>query len=114
MLDDAQLETIADALSQIREAEQALDDLIANTPDPDSLANLNLVYEHLTSCATTLIQSQTTSDDDLFTHLTTSLQGQANALQADENLIKRIISDAADAGKVLGYIAEAISLIARV
>lgn len=109
-----QLDMCADALSQIRNAEQTLDDVIANTADADSLATLASVYSHLTSCATTLIQSQTTSDDDLFAHFSTSLQGQASALEADEALIKQIISDAADAGKVLGYLAQAVALIARI
>ena len=109
----AQQQNNAQALAQIRAAEQALDDVIANTANPDTLSALAGVYSQLTSIATSLIQAQTASDDTVFTQLAASLNGQAKSLKASEALIQHLITQAATAGKVIGYLTQAAAFIAK-
>lgn len=111
MPNTTQLQSVADALAQIRLAENALDDVIATTAGTESLRALAAIYSQLTSVATSLIRAQTTADDDVFKQVTTSLKVQANALKASEDSIKKIINNVKIAGTVLGYIAQAAEII---
>lgn len=106
-----QKQNVAAALQQIRFAEQALDDLIANTSGTDNLVALSSVYDQLTTAAASLIRAQTTSDDVVFEQVTTNLKAQAKALAASEDSIKKIVKDMNAAGKVLGFIAQAVSIV---
>ncbi len=101
------------ALEQIRLAEQELDDLIAATSETSNLLALSSVYDQLTAMAAALIRVQMIADDEVFEQATTHLKVQANALQASEDSIKKIVKDMAIAGKVLGYIAEAVTIVAK-
>ncbi|HWJ35344.1 MAG TPA: hypothetical protein VNR70_08755 [Steroidobacteraceae bacterium] len=70
-------------------------------------------YGQLTSIAMSLIQAQTTSDDAVFTQVKISLNAQATSLQASQALIQHVIDDAAIAGKMIGYLVQAATLIAK-
>jgi hypothetical protein len=109
----AQQQNNAQALAQIRSAEQALDNVIATTANPDTLNTLAGIYSQLTSVATSLIQAQTTADDGVFTQMAVSLNGQAKSLKASQALIQHLITDAATAGKIIGYLTQAAAFIAR-
>jgi len=106
------LKTVTDALAQIRLAENALDDVIATTVGTEKLRALAGVYNQLTCAATSLIRAQTTSDDNVFNQVKVSLKVQADALKASEASIQEIIKDAEIVGNILGYITEAVALIA--
>jgi hypothetical protein len=70
-------------------------------------------YGQLTSIAMSLIQAQTTSDDAVFTQVKISLNAQATSLQVSQALIQHVIDDAAIAGKMIGYLVQAATLIAK-
>ena len=110
---EAQFQSTAAALAQIRWAERTLDDVIASTANSDSLGALAAVYGQLTSVATSLIHAQTTSNDAVFTQVTIGLNAQAKSLKASQALIQHAIADAATAGKIIGFLAEAGALIAK-
>jgi hypothetical protein len=103
---------VIDALACIRSAEKALDDLLATTSDVNQLRALNTVYTQLHAVATLLIQAQLAADDMIFEHATASLKAQAAALKASEEALKKISADIGLAGKIIGYIVKAGTLIA--
>lgn len=108
-----QSQNIAAALAQIRAAERGLDDVVASTADAEDLSVLAGVYSQLTSFAMSLIQAQTTSDDLLFDKVKINLNAQATSLQASRDLIQHAIDDVATAAKIIGYLAQAAALIAK-
>lgn len=108
----AQYQGVIDALSSIRSAERALDDLLATTSGSGQLHVLNSIYSQLNGAATQLIQAQITADDKLFAQATASLKAQATVLQASEEALKKIVTNAGQAAKIIGYIAKASALIA--
>jgi hypothetical protein len=105
--DDKQ--NISSAIANLRAAEQCLDDVIANTGDPDVLDELNAEYHALNDTITALVQAQTITDDAIFARSSQSLTLQAAALKAQEDHIKQTIADVGIAAKILGYIAQAVT-----
>lgn len=110
----AQYQGVIDALASIRLAERALDDLLATTSGSGELHALNMIYSQLHGTATLLIQAQITADDSIFTHATASLKAQAAVLEASKEALQKIVSNAGQAAKIIGYIAEASALIAGI
>ncbi len=108
---DVQKQNVADALEQIRQAEMTLDDLIANTSGTGNLRAISSVYDDLNSAAAKLIRAQTITDDNIFDQVITNLKVQAKALETSEDSIRKIVTDMTIAGKVLGYIAQAVTII---
>jgi hypothetical protein len=106
-----QLQAMTDALKQIRLAEQALDDLHEKTAGSDAHMAISAVYRQLNNVAQSIIQARTIADDNVFKQVTADMKGQANALKASEKSIKKIINDAKIAGAILGYIAQAATII---
>jgi hypothetical protein len=58
-------------------------------------------------------QAQVAANDTLFAQATTALKSQAASLQGMEAQITKIISDVALAGKIVGYIVQAIGFVAK-
>jgi len=113
MLTDAQRQQTAIALAAIRNVEDALDDVVGATGDPNTLSELNAVYDQLTDIATTLVRVQTVADDQTFEQITCTLNDQARCLAAEESRIQSVISDAAAVGKVLSLMTTALAVIAQ-
>lgn len=107
--DDKQ--NIGSAIANLRAAEQCLDDVIANTGDPDVLDELNAEYHALNDTITALVQAQTIADDAMFSEATQKLAQQAAALKAQEDHIKKTIANVGTAAKILGYIVQAVTYI---
>jgi len=108
----SQKQSLLDAVGQIRSAEQLLLTQSRNTTDPATLIQLNTEYSHLDSYLSQILHAQAISDDAEFDNATAALKQQAATLSADEAAIKKIVGDVATAGKIAGYIAKALQIIA--
>jgi predicted nucleic acid-binding Zn-ribbon protein len=109
----AQQQSITSAIAQIKAAEDALQTAINNTGDPDALNALQQQYQVLNTRNNLLLQAQVAADDATYTTITTTLKTEAATVQAQEAKIKQLIADVATAAKIIGYIAQAASLIAK-
>ena len=61
----------------------------------------------------TAVQAQTAADDDQFSQACQNLNAQAAMLTAMEAQVAAIVADVASAGRIIGYIGQAVALIAR-
>jgi hypothetical protein len=93
-------------LAQILTTERASDD----TATIVQLANEYAAVNTLVGQAT---QAQLATDDALFGQLVSGLKTQSAMLTDMEAKIKSIVTDVAVAGKIVGFIAQAIVLIGR-
>lgn len=112
MPNDTQRQTLASAVAMIRAAEQALLQAGQNSTDAVELGKINLQYSHLDSLMSQLLHAQAVADDTAFAATTAALKQQAATLQAQEDAIKKIISDVALAAQIIGYITQAAGFIA--
>jgi len=97
----------------IRSAEQLLVQASRATSDPATLTKISIEYNQLDSFLSQLLRAQAISDDAEFSNATAALKNQASMLDADEQDIKKIIDNVATAAKIVGYIAEAMTIIAK-
>ena len=108
----AKAASLASALSNIRDAEQVLDDLVASACGTTEMQALSSVYDQLTMVVRSLVQAQTTSDDGIFAQITASLKNQAGALQKTQESLQKIVTNTKALAKIVGYIGQATALIA--
>ena len=112
MANDAQKQTLLNAVSLIRAAEQALVTASRTSTDPNTSIQINTEYQHLDSLLGQLLQAQAIADDADFASAAAALQQQASALQTDETQIQKIVTDVGTAAKIAGYLAQAASFLA--
>jgi phosphoribosylcarboxyaminoimidazole (NCAIR) mutase len=112
MANDAQKQTLLNAASLIRAAEQLLVQASRASSDPAKLMQINTEYTQLDSFLSQLLHAQAIADDADFASATAALKQQAATLQAEESDIKVIVADVGKAAQIAGYIAQALSLIA--
>lgn len=108
-----QKQALIDAVNQIRLAEQSLLEASRATSDIAKLIQINTEYSHLDSYLSQILHAQALTDETEFGNATAALKGQASALSADEDAIKKIVDDVAVAGKIFGYITQAIQIIGK-
>lgn len=108
-----QKQDLLKAVSSIRSAEQLLIQESRATADPAKLAQINAAYDQLDSFLSELLHMQAIADDAEFVNATAALKQQAAALQIEEDDIKKIVSNVGIAAKIVGYIAQAASIIAK-
>jgi hypothetical protein len=111
MATDTQADSLIDALSEIRSAECALDDIIAEATTPSEMGGLSMVYSQLTATANMIVQAQIAADEATFAHVTAGLKAQSTVLQQNEATIQKITKDVDRAAEVAGYLAKAAGLI---
>jgi len=112
MPNNTQKQTLLDAVTAIRSAEQLLMQASRATSDPGTLTKISIEYNQLDSFLSQLLQAQAIADDASFVLATAALKRQATTLQADENDIKKIVADVNTAAQIVGYITQALALIA--
>jgi hypothetical protein len=79
--------------------------------NPNTVIQLNsemLLVQGLLNQAT---QAQNCADDAAFAQVTRGLKAQATALSGMEAQVRGIVSDAGSAGRIIGYIGQAIALV---
>ena len=101
------------AVDAIRNAEDVLTDQIRCSTDALTAIKLTNEYNNLDSYLSELLHAQNAADDATFANATKALQSRLSGLEADEKAIETIIADVATAAKVIGYIADALKLIAK-
>ena len=93
-----------------------LNDLLVaarGTADPSTLLKINNEYAAVQTCMFQASQAQMASDDATFVQATSVLSNQTSMLIGMEEQITSIISDVALAGRIAGYIAQVVSLAAK-
>jgi hypothetical protein len=111
--DPSKLSTINQVIGMLSSAQLDLQNAADATADPDTLDKINAIYKVVQSCMDQAAQAQAAADDALFEQATSALKTQAKMLEGMEAQIKSIISDVALAGRIVGYIAQAIALVAK-
>ena len=112
MSNEAPKQTLLNVVSLIRAAEQSLIQVSRASSDPLVIAKINTEYNQLDSFLSQVLHTQALTDDTIFTTSTAALKQQARTLQTEENDIKAIVTDVGIAAKIVGYLAQAASMIA--
>jgi multidrug resistance efflux pump len=102
---------LSSAIANLRSAEQSIDNLVALTGDPNTLAQLTTAQQMLNQAIQQLRQAQAIADDTLFSQAANALKAQAASLKSKEATIQSIISNTAIAAQVVGYVAQAVIYI---
>ena len=109
----SQKQDLINAINQIRAAEQLLLEVSRSSSDTAKLIQINTEYTHLDSYLSQILHAQALTDDAEFDNATATLKGQASALAMDQKAIEKIVDDVATAGKIVGYITQAVQIIAK-
>ena len=104
---------VSQAINAIRSAENLLTDQIQSSSDTLMAIKLTHEYNNLDSYLSELLAAQNAADDVKFANATQALQARADGLEADEKTINAIVGDVGVAGKIVGYITQALGLIAK-
>lgn len=107
----AQIQTLTNTVSILRAAEALLLQASRATTDLPMLLQINAEYNNLDSWISQLLHTQAVDDDTQFSGAIASLKQQANLLSADEAHIQVIVKDVATAGKIVGYITQAVAFL---
>jgi hypothetical protein len=108
-----QQSNVSAAIVSIRSAQNLLRQQINSAADTTTAIKLTNEYQNLDSNLQQLLHAQNTADDAIFSVTVSTLKSQTGGLQTDETAIKGIISDVGTATKVMGYIEQAVSFIAK-
>ncbi len=84
------------------------------TSDATSLMQIHSEYLAVQTVLNQAVNAQLAADDVIFAQATTVLKTQSKLLDGMEDQIKSVIKDVALAGKIVGYISQALVLIAKV
>ncbi len=104
---------VSSAIDAIRHAENLLTDQIQSSTVTLTAIKLTHEYNNLDSFLSELLHVQNAVDDVSFTSATQALQSRVGGLKADEAVIKTIIKDVSTVGKIIGYVTQALELIAK-
>ena len=113
MSNDAQKQSLLDAIALLRLAEGLIVDASRDTDDPAVLIQLNTEFRYLDSFISQLLHAQAIADDATFASATTAISQQVSGLEAEEADIQKIVNDVSTAAKIVGYIAQAASILGR-
>lgn len=83
------------------------------TSDPTKLIQLNSEMAAVQTVLNQAAQAQAATNDATFAQAAATLNAQAGVLSGMEAQITTIIADAATAGRAIGYITQALALIAK-
>lgn len=108
-----QEQSITAAITAIRNAQELLQQQIDTASDTTAAISLTNLYSSLDSRASQLIHAQNIADDLIFLKTIDTLKSPTGVLQTDEVAIKKLISDVGTAEKIVGYVTQALSFIAK-
>ena len=114
MPSSVQVSDIQAALTQINLAIPPVQAAVGTNPDPNAKYQLTMLGIQLINIQTTLTQALIAADDAIFATDTSKLNAQATILKGQAANIKALITDVATAGRVIGYITQALALIASI
>jgi hypothetical protein len=109
----ANLSIINEVIEKLSLAQADLLTAARATADNTKLIQINNEYMAVQSCMDQAAQAQAAADDALFKQATNALKTQAKKLEGMEDQIKKIISDVALAGRIVGYITQVIALVGQ-
>jgi len=112
-IDPAELSIVNILIHQLSLLLSELLDASRSTVDPTRLIQINNEMLSVQTILTQATQAQAAADDVMFGHVTQALKTQAGMLDGLEDQVTKIVTDVAAAGRIVGYIAEAVSLIDR-
>lgn len=113
MPDPKKIKALSDAMAKIRKAQQTLMQASRKEIDPTLIQNIRMEYQHLDSVLAQMLQTMAIADDAAFKGATNSLKQCAKALAIEKNYLVSIINDVQLAANIVGYIAQATALIAK-
>jgi hypothetical protein len=109
----SQQSDVSAAIVSIRSAQNLLRQQVNAATDTTTAIKLTNEYQNLDSNVQQLLHAQNAADDAVFSAAVSTLKSETSGLQTDETAIKGIISDVDTATKVVGYIGQALSFIAK-
>ncbi len=109
--DPSKMSAVNQLIGILTSAQSDLQDAADATADPDKLDKINAIYKVVQDCMDQAAQAQAAADDAEFKKATGDLKTEAKKLEDKEDEIKKIIADVALAGRIVGYIIQAIALI---
>jgi hypothetical protein len=108
-----QLSNIHAALAEINPCIPAVQAAVGQTADPNEKLQLTQFSMLLTNVQTALTEAQIAYDNTIFAADTVKLNALASVLKTQAAGIKKILDAVDTAGKIAGYIAEAVAYIAK-
>ena len=112
-VDPAELSIVNILINQLSLLLSELLDASRSTVDPAELIQINNEMLSVQTILTQATQAQAAADDVIFGHVTQALKTQAGMLEGLEAQVTKIVTDAAAVARIVGYVAEAVSLIGR-
>jgi hypothetical protein len=112
-IDPAKLSAINQLILLLSQLLSALLNAGRATADTQKLVQINNEYSAVQTCLDQTTQAQAASDGAVFQQATSALKVQAAMLDEMEKKINVIVDDAALAGRIVGYITQAITIIAK-
>lgn len=112
-VDPSKLSTINSLIDQLSQLMSALLTASRAETDPAKLVQISNEMTAVQSIIDQAAQAQAAANDILFDQATKILKTQATMLDDMEKKIKTIVSDVALAGRIIGYITQAITLVAK-
>jgi hypothetical protein len=111
---DDQKQSLLRAVTCVRSAETLLMQAGRDTADPAVLAKIDEEYDRLDSFLSQLLHCIAIIDDRIFADTAVTLKNEAQLLQASEDRFKAIGIGVNTAAQIVGFITEALSLVAKI
>jgi hypothetical protein len=108
-----QQENVTNAIIAIRSAQKLINKEINDSTTTSFAIKLANEYAELGSCLTHLLHAQNAADDAIFDTAASVLKSETSGLTVEEASIKGIITDVNTAQRVVDYITQALSFIAK-
>lgn len=113
MADKARKEALQKAISDVESARKLVKKAGRESTDPEAAMKLADEHAELDAFLSQLQHALALANDAEFTQVTAALKKEAALLQARADHLKKIIKDVGTAGKVVGFIAQAASAVAK-
>jgi hypothetical protein len=110
---EEQVAAVSSAIMAIRNAQILLTQQIRTASETLIAIKLTHEYNNLDSCLSSLLQAQNAADDTVFVATTGRIKSTADSLKADAATVQSMIKDVQIAGKLIGYVTQALALIAK-
>ena len=110
-LDTKKISTINQVIGILSQIQADLITAGRETADPAKLIQINNEYMAVQSCMDKAAQAQAAANDELFKQAADAFKSQAKILEGMEEQIKKIISNVALAGRIVGYIVQILTLV---
>ena len=112
-IDPAKLSVTNELVQQLNRLLMSLLTASRATANGVELMQINNEMLGIQAVLNTAVQCQAASDDALFSQAVGNLKTQAGILSDMEAQVQAVVSDVASVGRIIGYIGQALTLIAR-